>query len=176
MQVLLASLIEVSPSGKLPITLYSTENTLPEFTDYSMKGRTYRYMEEKPLYPFGYGLTYGNVCIKDVKYEDEILNVIVKNDSDRKVKDVIEVYVKNHETKYAPLNPVLCGFKKIELDAGEEKSVEVVISERAFQVVNENGEFIKDVSSSTLYVATSGVEERSEELTGVCPKEINIKW
>ena len=71
---------------------------------------------------------------------------------------------------------MLCGFKKIDLDAGEEKMVEVVISERAFQVVNDNGEFIKDVSLSTLYVATSGVDERSRELTKVCPKEINIKW
>jgi len=174
---------DVSPSGKLPITLYSTENTLPEFTDYSMKGRTYRYMEEKPLYPFGYGLTYGKVDVKEVSVVEEPdsqkkvrLNVKVKNESDRKVKDVVEVYVKNHDSEYAPLNPALCGFKKFEVNAGEEKTIEVVISERAFMVVNENGEFIKDGSSSTLYVATSGVDERSRELTEVSPKEINMKW
>lgn len=167
---------EVSPSGKLPITLYSTQNTLPEFTDYSMKGRTYRYMEEKPLYPFGFGLTYGRVEIKDVELEGLLLKVRVKNEGDRAVKDVIEVYVKNHESEYAPLNPVLCGFKKIELNAGEEKIIEVAVSERTFMVVNENGEFIKDVSSSTLYVSTSGVDERSRELIKGCPKEINIMW
>ena len=104
------------------------------------------------------------------------LNVKVKNESDRKVKDVVEVYVKNHDSEYAPLNPVLCAFKKIEVNAGEEKTIEVILSEKVFMVVNENGEFIKDASSSTLYVATTGVDERSRELTKVCPKEINIKW
>jgi len=62
------------------------------------------------------------------------------------------------------------------VNAGEEKTIEVVVSEKAFMVVNENGEFIKDGSSSTLYVATSGVDERSRELTEVSPKEINMKW
>lgn len=56
---------EVSPSGKLPVTFYETLEELPEFTDYSMKGRTYRYMERKAQYPFGYGLTYGNVVVTD---------------------------------------------------------------------------------------------------------------
>ena len=133
-------------------------------------------MEEKPLYPFGFGLTYGRVEIKDVELEGLLLKVRVKNEGDRAAKDVIEVYVKNHESEYAPLNPVLCGFKKIELNAEEEKIIEVAVSERAFMVVNENGEFIKDVSSSTLYVSTSGVDERSRELTKGCPKEINITW
>ena len=141
-----------------------------------MKGRTYRYMEEKPLYPFGFGLTYSKIEIKDVKNKNLTLKVTVQNTGDRTTKDVIEVYVKNQDSEYAPLNPVLCGFKKVELNAGEEKTYEVVISEKTFMVVNENGEFIKDVSSSTLYVATSGVDERSRELTEVSPIEINMKW
>lgn len=167
---------EVSPSGKLPITLYSTENKLPEFTDYSMKGRTYRYLEEKPLYPFGYGLTYGNICIEDVNYEQQMLKVVVKNKGNRLTKDVIEVYVKNHDTEYAPLNPVLCAFKKIELDAGEQKEYLIELSEHAFSVVNEDGKRINDSQKSTLYISTAGVDERSLELTGISPKEITITW
>lgn len=54
-----------SPSGKLPITLYRDLDGLPEFTDYSMKGRTYRYLENEPLYPFGYGLSYGKITLKE---------------------------------------------------------------------------------------------------------------
>ena len=54
---------EVSPSGKLPVTFYESLNELPEFTDYRMAGRTYRYMKGKAQYPFGYGLTYGDVCV-----------------------------------------------------------------------------------------------------------------
>ena len=52
-----------SPSGKLPITFYKDLEGMPEFTDYSMKNRTYRYMEKEALYPFGYGLTYSDVCV-----------------------------------------------------------------------------------------------------------------
>ena len=54
---------KVSPSGKLPITFYKDLEGMPEFTDYSMKNRTYRYMEKAALYPFGYGLSYGNICV-----------------------------------------------------------------------------------------------------------------
>ncbi len=172
---------EVSPSGKLPITLYSTKNHIPDFTDYSMKGRTYRYMEEKPLYPFGYGLTYSMVEVNDVNAivnEDKnvILKVSVKNTGDRFTKDVVEVYVKNHDSEYAPLNPVLCGFKKVDLEAGEEKKYDIVISEKAFCVVNEEGIHVMDSSKSTLYVAVSGVDERSVELTGAIPKKVDINW
>ena len=58
---------ETSPSGKLPVTFYETDKDLPAFTDYSMKGRTYRYYEGTPLYPFGYGLTYGDCCVTEIE-------------------------------------------------------------------------------------------------------------
>ncbi len=59
---------EISPSGKLPVTFYNSVEELPEFDDYSMKGRTYRYFQGTPLYPFGYGLTYGDVAVESVEY------------------------------------------------------------------------------------------------------------
>ena len=58
---------EFSPSGKLPVTFYSGSYELPEFTDYSMKNRTYRYIETEPLYPFGFGLTYSRVALRNLK-------------------------------------------------------------------------------------------------------------
>ena len=120
---------EVSPCGKLPVTFYKSLEQLPAYEDYSMKGRTYRYLTEEPLYPFGYGLTYGDVQVLDAqptqkpdKDHDMVLLVKVKNNSDRDTKEVVQVYIRNEGTSYAPLHPVLCAFMKIKLDAGEEKN------------------------------------------------------
>lgn len=172
---------EVSPSGKLPITLYSVKNIIPDFEDYSMKGRTYRYMEEKPLYPFGYGLTYSKIEVKDAEAvmdadKNVTLKVTVENTGDGFAKDVLEVYVKNHDSEYVPLNPALCGLKKIALDKGEKDVFEMKISSNAFLVVNEEGKRVMDSSGADIFVSTSGADERSIELTGIIPKKIEIKW
>ena len=90
-----------NPEGKLPITFYQTTEELPEFTDYAMKGRTYRYMENEALYPFGYGLSYttyayGNLeCVKPFDAQDGItLQVTVTNTGDREGTETLQVYVK----------------------------------------------------------------------------------
>ena len=164
---------KVSPSGKLPLTFYRSVDDLPAFEDYSMKGRTYRYLETEPLYSFGYGLTYGDVQVKEVAFADEMsedgnvkIAVRIKNEGSFATKDVVQVYIKNHGTAYAPPHPVLCGFQKVDVKAGEEKTITLEIPERAFCVVNEDGKYVKDSDSYTLYVGMSGVDERSKRLTG----------
>ncbi len=104
-----------SPSGKLCVTFYDPECDLPEFTDYSMKNRTYRYLESKPQYPFGYGLTYGRakVCDANLAMEEMEIEAVVENIGDRAVEEVIQVYVKVMDSEYAPLHPRLCGFKRV---------------------------------------------------------------
>lgn len=158
-----------SPSGKLPVTFYKNLDKLPAFTDYSMKGRTYRYMEEEPLYPFGYGLTYGDVQVKDAMILSEeqdkfMLQVTVKNEGKAATKDVVQVYIKNHGTELAPTNPVLCRFAKVYLQAGEEKVLQLDIAPKAFCVINEAGETVREGDSHTLYVTTNGVNARSNVL------------
>lgn len=174
---------EVSPSGKLPITFYRTLDELPDFTDYSMKGRTYRYLTEEPLYPFGYGLSYGDVQVEKAEFaetpqkeQDAKICITVKNHSDVATKDVVEVYIKNQDSEYAPVNPVLCGFAKVSLEAGEEKELTITVSKEAYKVVNEEGEKIFDSSSSVLFVGTNGPDKRSEALTGKTTKQLVINW
>ena len=174
---------EVSPSGKLPITFYRTLDELPDFTDYSMKGRTYRYLTEEPLYPFGYGLSYGDVQVEKAEFakapekeQDAKIRVTVKNHSEVATRDVVEVYIKNQDSKYAPVNPALCGFAKVSLEAGEEKELTITVSKEAYKVVNDEGEKIFDSSSSVLFVGTNGPDKRSEALTGKVTKQLVINW
>lgn len=173
----------VSPSGKLPITFYRNLDAIPAFEDYSMQGRTYRYLTEAPLYPFGYGLTYGKVQIKEAAVEgtpdtenDIVIRVTAVNAGECHVKDVVQVYIKNHDTEYAPLNPVLCGFAKVELNAGEEKELCVRVPKESFRVVNDEGEKVLESKSCTLYVGTAGPDERSKELTGESAKKLTVNW
>lgn len=172
---------EVSPSGKLPVTFYYNEELerMPSFTDYAMKGRTYRYLENKPLYPFGYGLTYADVKVKAAEADKECsgmnVRVLVKNEGTFTTSDTVQIYIKNEDSPWAVRNHSLCGFRKVYLQPGEEKTLEIKIPEKAFCVVNENGESIQDGHHFKLYVGTSQPDERSVELTGVKPIEIKVE-
>ena len=173
----------VSPSGKLPITLYKDLEGFPEFTDYSMKGRTYRYLDREPLYPFGYGLTYGDTKVNKVTgsvndyktaAKDGIqLSVEAVNDSDVAVSDVLQVYIHVDGTDNEVKNFRLCGFKRIQMKAHETCSITVDIDAKAFLTVDENGNSNADGNGASLYVGFGQPDHRTEELTGhaaVCCK------
>lgn len=102
---------ENSPSGKLPVTFYESLEELPEFTDYSMKGRTYRYMEGKAQFPFGYGLTYSNVKVENAEVRQCGRQITVEaklyNKGNADTEEVVQVYVKNLDSKNAIPNPAL---------------------------------------------------------------------
>jgi len=160
-----------SPSGKLPVTFYCSTEGLPEFTDYSMKGRTYRYIENKPLYPFGFGLTYGEIACTQIKAETEcdmgknyMFTVSVVNKGKNACEDVIQVYIKNTDSVLAVPNAALCGFKRVSLNAFEEKEITFIIDWKNFLIVNEQGERIVDGSHYELFIGTSQPDDRSEEL------------
>jgi len=162
---------EASPSGKLPITFYNSNDDLPDFLDYSMKNRTYRYFSGEVLYPFGYGLSYGNINITDANFDSGKITAELTNDASITAKDVVQVYYKA-DSEFAPLNPVLVGFKKAELNAGEKKQVVVELSKNAFTVVNEQGERVS-APKGTLYIGLGQPDSRTEELTG--KKSISIQ-
>lgn len=164
---------ECSPSGKLPVTFYRKLEELPAFEDYSMKGRTYRYMEQEALYPFGYGLTYGDVQVesvvvtsKDETTGDVTVHVTVKNAGDTATGDVIQIYVKDMESSFAVPNHSLCAFARVFLKAGEGRELDMTVSGNAFLVVNEEGDFVKGSGNYTLYVGTGQPDSRTAALTG----------
>ena len=157
----------VSPSGKLPVTFYynSALEQMPPFTDYTMRERTYRYYTGKPLYPFGYGLTYGDTRATAVTADRAAARVTVRNDG-ADTGDVIQLYIRDNASPDAPVNPVLCGFQRVFLKQGQELEVEIPIDPKAFTVVNARGERIDGSGSWTLYAGFGQPDSRTEELTG----------
>ncbi|MBR6969083.1 MAG: glycoside hydrolase family 3 C-terminal domain-containing protein [Ruminococcus sp.] len=165
---------KVSPSGKLPVTFYEDASKLPDFSDYSLKNRTYRYAKDNILYPFGFGLTYSETECSELSFENGVASVKITNTGSRATEDVVQFYIKAYSENAVP-NHSLCGFRRVALDAGESKTVQVNIPERAFMAVNEKGEWVKEGSEFTLYAGTSQPDELSAKLTGKECKALKIK-
>lgn len=169
---------EVSPSGKLPITLYRNLDGMPDFTDYSMEGRTYRFIKKKPLYPFGYGMTYGDTVVADLQIEKDItFQDIIQQKKECKVtvravnraavetEDVIQIYTHVEGSENEVPNPKLAAFKRVTLKPGEEKTFDITVSPEAFSTVDQNGERCFDGKGARIYAGFGGPDERTKELT-----------
>jgi len=150
-----------NPAGRLPVTFYKTTEQLPSFEDYSMKGRTYRYFEGQPLYPFGYGLSYSKFEYGNLKLSAKELNageslgveVDAKNTSDREGDEVAELYLNFPKSPGAPLR-ALRGFTRIHLAAGEARHLTFTLLARDLSHVNETGDRI--VAKGTYIVNVGG--------------------
>lgn len=167
---------ELSPSGKLPITLYRDLEGMPAFTDYSMEGRTYRFLKKSPLYPFGYGLTYGDTCVTGLNWKDKTdfknllgkdarVSVEVVNEGKMETEDVIQIYAQVKGSKHEVPNPKLVAFCRVSLKPGEKKSVEISIPFSAFTTVNEKGERCFDGTGAYIYAGFGQPDSRTRELT-----------
>lgn len=156
-----------SPSGKLPVTFYynTALEEMPAFTDYSMKNRTYRYYTGKPLYPFGYGLTYGDTKAVSVCNHGDTVKVVVRNDG-RETEDVLQVYVKDMASEDAPVNPVLQAFQRVHLNQGEEREITLKLPARAFQVCSQEGQWVPGSGKWTVFASFGQPDARTQELTG----------
>ena len=155
---------KISPSGKLPITFYESSDLLPNFSDYSTKNRTYRYAEGNVLYPFGFGLTYSQVDCDDIAYSDGIVRVKARNVGQTATEDVVQIYIKDNKSPHAVKNHRLCGFSRIHLNAGEEKTTEIEIDKTAFDVVDNDGKRFIDSDSFTIFVGTGQPDNLSKKL------------
>ncbi len=173
---------EISPSGKLPVTFYRDTAELPDFEDYSMKGRTYRYIESEPLYPFGYGLTYGDVKVSavscsgspavtgsEIALEDQDafkLHVKLTNSGEVATGEVVQVYIRAEDAPDATPAAKLCGFARVRVEAGGEASVTIPVGADAFTVVNEEGERLVEGRNFTVSVGLGQPDARTRALTG----------
>ena len=158
---------KVSPSGKLPVTFYKNEQLakLPEFTDYAMTGRTYRYIEQEPLYPFGYGLTYGDCRVTAAKRVGGGAEVEVKNDGSVDTDEVVQLYARNEGAANAPRNPRLVAFSRVRVPAGQSVRVSLDIPADRLMVVNGEGDLVEE-GAVVLYAGLGQPDPRTEALTG----------
>ena len=156
---------DISPSAKLPVTFYEKTELLPDFTDYSMKNRTYRYAENNVLFPFGYGLTYSETVCTELRYVEGKALITAENRGSTDTEEVIQLYIKDHCENAVP-NVSLCGFKRVKLGAGERVEVEIPLSENAFTAVDDNGMRKRFGSRFTLYAGTHQPDEISDGLCG----------
>jgi len=169
---------KVNPSGKLPVTFYRNTEDLPEFEDYSMKGRTYRFIESEPLYPFGYGLTYGDLSIDEARIEgDRVsgakISVTVRNDSSITASEVVQVYVKADDADEVR-NGKLAGFARVTCEAGKSVDLVIDIPSENFRVVRADGSRVLPEGEIRLYAGFGQPDARTEELTGKKAAELTI--
>ena len=136
-----------NPAGRLPVTFYTGVDQLPPFEDYAMKGRTYRYFEGKPLYPFGYGLSYTKFSYTGLMLPKNAINagdpltaeVTIANTGKLEGDEVAQLYLAFPNTPGAPLR-ALRGFKRVHLKPGESQKVEFELKDRDLSMVNDAGE------------------------------------
>ena len=171
------------PSGKLPVTFYAPTQKLPDFENYSMENRTYRFMEGEALYPFGYGLSYGSFSYRDLwvetgdwdKKAKVQVKVKVKNTSSWDCWETVEIYVKLMGSPLAVPNYSLVQFQKVYLKAGEERALTLEVKTQCFQVVDQSGERKWDNTKTVIYAGTSQPDERSIFLTGQRPLALTVQ-
>ena len=136
---------DYNPSGRLPVTFYKSIDQLPHFEDYRMKGRTYRYMTEAPLYPFGYGLSYTNFSYKNAqlsfdkitKDQSVTLTFDITNTGRMDGGEVAQVYIKNPNDPEGPIK-ALKAFVRVDVKAGETQEVHIELPPKAFHSFNDN--------------------------------------
>ena len=161
---------KVNPSGKLPVTFYRNTDDLPDFEDYSMKGRTYRFIETEPLYPFGYGLTYSDVSIDEARIEGDRtsgarISVTVRNDSSMTAAEVVQVYAKSDDIDEAR-NGKLAGFARVTCEGGKSVDIVIDIPSENLRVVRQDGSRVLPEGEIKLYVGFGQPDARTEALTG----------
>ena len=162
---------EYSPAGRLPVTFYRTIEELPEFTDYRMTGRTYRYMKNDALYPFGYGLSYNTYRYDAVEFpywQDGKLHVRVRvtNQGTMEGDEVVQLYTIHKSPVLESPNCSLRGFQRITLEPGASQEVEFIFGQEDLMMVNNDGEKVLESGEYEITVGGGQPDHRTEELTG----------
>ena len=171
-----ASLIfgDYSPSGRLPVTFYRSTEELPDFHDYAMKNRTYRYMKNEPLYPFGYGLSYtsfgygpAKASNNSIKAGDSVsFSISVKNTGRMDSLETVQLYLRDVEASVEVPKWQLKGVRKVFLRSGAETEVCFTLDARAMALINDAGKAVLEPGLFEVFIGGSQPDARSEKLTG----------
>jgi beta-glucosidase len=173
---------DVSPAGRLPITFPRSLAEVPDFKDYSMKGRTYRYLERPPLYPFGYGLSYTRFVYQDIAVSPTPIpagagasvSVTVKNVGGLPSDEVVQLYLTDIEASCrVPLHS-LRSFSRVHLLPGEARRVSFELSPRDLSLIDERGLRVLEPGRFRVSVGGSQPDPRSQELTGQSPLSVEF--
>ena len=168
-----------SPSGKLPVTFYKADNKIPKITDYSMSNRTYRYINEQPLYPFGYGLGFSEFCYDDFKLvsADEgriLVEIKITNIGSIKATEKVQIYAEYTDSRTKTPNFQLCAVSAVDIEPKETKSVTAEIDRYWLKAVLEDGTRVDPDRDVILHVGGHQPDRLSTELSGYACKSLKI--
>lgn len=160
---------DYNPAGRLPITFYKHTEQLPDFEDYSMQGRTYRYMKETPLFPFGYGLSYTTFSYGKAQADKNLLSkgdklnlsIPVKNTGKRNGEEIVQVYIRRPADKEGPAK-TLRAFKRVEIAQGKTENVTIELPYSAFEWFDATTNTMHPLSG--VYEILYGSSSKAEDL------------
>lgn len=173
----------VSPAGRLPITFPRSVDDVPPFTDYSMKGRTYRYLEKEPLYPFGFGLSYtrfeySNISVSAARVpagESVIVSATVRNVGQRASDEVVQLYVKDLHASCRVPHHELRGFERVHLAPGESRALAFTVTPKDLSLIDERGQRLLEPGYFRVTVGGSQPDPRSVKLMGSAPVSVEFE-
>ena len=173
---------DYNPAGRLPVTFYKNISQIPAFEEYDMKGKTYRYFSGKPLYEFGYGLSYTTFEYSVKNIPDEIntgedikLSVNVKNTGSMDGDEVVQLYVSLPDSKLKKPIRSLQGFKRIYLKKGETQTVEFILKPAQFAARNDENQAIVEAGDVLLSIGGKQPDEKSIADKKVISKIVKIR-
>jgi beta-glucosidase len=171
------------PSGKLPITFPASTAQLPPYEDYSMKGRTYRYMTEKPLYPFGFGLSYTAFRLDSITLSAQSITanetitaaVTVSNTGKRDAEEVLQIYITKDERGADDPAASLRAFRRVFIPAGKSITVDFNLPSAAFETINKEGESVLVPGSYTIIAADAAPVLAATEKGAPAPVRAKVR-
>jgi beta-glucosidase len=171
---------DIAPAGKLPLTFPKSLDQLPPFDDYSMNGRTYRYMTEEPLYPFGFGLSYTTFAYRDLQITSPAPSgfeaaVTVENTGAVAADEVVQFYLKALGSNLpAPLSQLI-GFQRIHLAPGQSQTVTVKVKPEMLMLFDENGRQVFQPGKFRLTAGSCSPGERGPTLGAATPVSVEVE-
>jgi len=171
---------DIAPAGKLPLTFPKSLDQLPPFDDYSMTGRTYRYMTEEPLYPFGFGLSYTTFAYRDLQMTSPDSSgfdaaVTVENTGAVAGDEVVQFYLSALDSKLpAPLSQLI-GFQRIHLKPGQSQTVTTTVKPEMLMLFDEKGRQVFQPGKFRLTAGSCSPGERGLTLGAAAPVSVEVE-